>query len=141
MALIQNGGDQKKDPAGLDRIFYALEVFSENLEEKLVPFLPELMKRLLPMMAVSNDGSTASIHVRELAISGVGSAANAVGSKILPYFDTVMTNLKHYISLDYQEEENQVLLTQSMDTLGAMARAIGGQDVICLLYTSDAADE
>ena len=130
MAIIQNQGDQKKDPAGLDRIFYALEVFSENMEDKLVPFLPELMKRLLPMMAVSNDGSTASIHVRELAISGVGSVANAVGSKMLPYFDTVMTNLKHYISLDYQEEENQLLLTQSMDTLGAMARAIGGQDVL-----------
>ena len=130
MAVIQHGGEQKKDPAGLDRIFYALEVFSENLEDKLVPFLPELMKRLLPMMAVSNDGSHPSIHVRELAISGVGSAANAVGSKILPYFDTVMIHLKHYLSLDYQEEENQVLLTQSMDTLGAMARAIGGNDVI-----------
>ena len=129
MAAVHSQGDQGKDPAGLDRIFYALEVFSENLEEKLAPFLDELMKRLLPMMSVSNDGSTTSIHVRELAISGVGSAANAVGSKILPYFDTVMTNLKHYLSLDYQEEENQLLLTQSMDTLGAMARAIGGQDV------------
>ena len=129
MAAIQQSGDQKKDPAGLDRIFYALEVFSENLGEKLVPFLPELMKRLLPMMSFSNDGLTASKHVRELAISGVGSAANAAGSKILPYFDVVMTNLKHYLSLDYQEEENQVLLTQSMDTLGAMARAMGGPDV------------
>ena len=130
MTVIQHGGDQKKDPAGLDRIFYALEVFSENLEDKLVPFLPELMKRLLPMMAVPNDGSHPSVHVRELAISGVGSAANAVGSKILPYFDTVMTHLKYYLLLDYEVEENQVLVTQSMDTLGAMARAIGGTDVI-----------
>ena len=130
MAAIQNSGDQKKDPAGIDRIFYALEVFSENLEEKLVPFLPELMNRLLPMVSVSNDGMTASKHIRELAISGIGSAANAVGGKIVPYFDSVMTNLKHYLSLDYQEEENQVLLTQSMDTLGALARAIGGQDVL-----------
>merc|ERR1719400_243316 len=81
------------------------------------------------MMSFSNDGLTASKHVRELAISGVGSAANAAGSKILPYFDVVMTNLKQYLSLDYQEEENQVLLTQSMDTLGAMARAMGGPDV------------
>ena len=35
---------------GLDRIFYALEIFSENLEEKLSPFVGELMARLIAIM-------------------------------------------------------------------------------------------
>ena len=129
MVAIQQSGCQKKDPAGLHRIFKTLDIFSENLGEKLVPFLPELMNRLLPVISISNDGLNASKRIRELAIRGVGSAAIAVGSKILPYFDTVMINLRHYLSLDYHEVENQVLLTQSMDTLGAMARAMGDPDV------------
>jgi hypothetical protein len=42
-ARVESG--DAKEPSGLDRIFYALEIFSENLNEKLVPFLPDLMKR------------------------------------------------------------------------------------------------
>ncbi len=48
-----------KDPPGLDRIFYALEIFGENLEDKLVPFLPELMRRLLHLL-----GEGFSVHTK-----------------------------------------------------------------------------
>ena len=42
-ASIQPGG---KDPPGVARVFYALETFCENLDEKLEPHLPAIMQVL-----------------------------------------------------------------------------------------------
>ena len=42
--------DKEKKVAGLDRIFYALEVFSENLGKDLIPYLEEILKRLLQLI-------------------------------------------------------------------------------------------
>ena len=36
-----------QESSSLSRIFYALETFCENLEDKLVPHLPKLMPRAL----------------------------------------------------------------------------------------------
>ncbi len=108
-----------KDPQDLDRIFYALEVFCENLTLKLVPFLPDLMRRLLHML-----GDNFSVHTRELSISGIAAAASAVKQEILPYFDEVLGHLKKYLSADH-DKDAQVLLTQSMETLGTLARSVG----------------
>ena len=118
IACAQMKAGKKKVP-GLDRIFYALEIFSESLEEKLTPFLPALFERLIVMM-----GSEFSLHVNQLAISEIGSAANAVKEGIEPYFDGIMACLKPYLSLEHADED-QILLKQSMDTLGALARAVG----------------
>lgn len=38
---------EKKEPPSVDRMFYALEMFCENLNESLLPYLPTLMERLL----------------------------------------------------------------------------------------------
>jgi len=43
------------EPASLYSMFYALESFCENMEEKLVPYIPMLMERLL--MAVDTKHS------------------------------------------------------------------------------------
>ena len=45
----------KKAPMGLDRVFYALQIYCENMERKLIPFLSELMNRLLVMASHSNN--------------------------------------------------------------------------------------
>jgi len=114
----------------LDRIFYALELFCENLDEdKLVPYLPTLMERLLPLMA--NPATTTRTKI--LCVTAVGSAASAVKERILPYFDPIMAHLKAFLAMDVKtsskankdEEENVGLLIQSMDTLGLMAKAAG----------------
>ena len=107
---------------GLDRIFYALEIFCENLEAKLLPFIDELMKRILLIL-----NSNASAGVKEMAVSAVGSTANAVGSNIVPYFDAVMQHLKSYLALDFPEgdTDTQSLMVQSMDTLGFLIEAVG----------------
>lgn len=58
----------QKEPKHIDRVFYALETFCENLEDALVPHLPMLMERLYDALAPSN-----SVHLRELALNAVSS--------------------------------------------------------------------
>jgi len=108
-----------KDSVSLSRIFYALDSFCENLEEKLVPHLPDLMPR-----ALASLNPSFSVRVRELGISLIGSAANAVKHEIIPYFDTVYGPLQAYLTAQHTEE-TQVLLTTSMSTLGVLARCVG----------------
>ena len=111
---------KSKELKGLDRVFYALEIFCENLAKKLIPVLPDLMKRLLTMLS----GEGFSDRTRELSISAIAACANAVKAEIVPYFNDVMGPLKQH--LVYKENDDaQVLLTQSMYTCGVLARAVG----------------
>jgi hypothetical protein len=122
-ALTEMAEGKDSSSSGLDRIFYALEIFSENLEEKLVPFVGEVMKRLLLIL-----NSNAPANVKEMAVSAIGSTANAVGPAIFPYFDEVMGHLKNYLALNITHEDSidtQSLLVQSMDTLGFLVVAVG----------------
>ena len=54
----------QKVPRSVDRVFYALEMFCETMEDKLIPFVPALMERFF---AALNP-----FHVKELAISAIG---------------------------------------------------------------------
>ncbi|KAJ8965378.1 hypothetical protein NQ317_015677 [Molorchus minor] len=65
---------EKKDPPSLDRLFYALETFCENLDEGLMPYLPALMERLF----VALDPNGFSMQLKRVALSTLGSAASAV---------------------------------------------------------------
>ena len=119
-AQIQNNPN-KKEPMGMDRVFYALQIYAENMEKKLTPFLPELMSRLLTMAAP--DGGF-PVNVKELAISGIGSVANAVKGAMVQYFNDTIVPLKGYLHI--QESEDGIrLLTCSMETLSCLARAVG----------------
>jgi len=118
-ASIQPGG---KDPPSVGRIFYALETFCENLEDKLVPHMPALMQRAIMTL---NDNF--SIRVRELSISMIGAAANAAHVAIVPYLGQVMPILEQYLTMAHNDD-TQVLLTQSMYTLGVLARAVGQEN-------------
>jgi len=114
---LQQAG-AKKVP-GLDRIFYALEVFSESLGNDLLPYLEEMLKRLVQLI-----GPQFSNRVQELAISLIGTCATSVAEAIAPYAKDIIAHLQPYLTLECNEE-NQVLMMQSMDTLGSLARAIG----------------
>ncbi|CAG2058168.1 unnamed protein product [Timema podura] len=76
---LQNNG---KEPPGVDRMFYALEMFCENLGDELLPYLPTLMERIFTALSPTN-----SVHLRELALSAVGATdtlgvlARTVGSE------------------------------------------------------------
>jgi len=65
------------------------------------------------------------ITVKQLAISGIGSISNAVKSAMVDYFNDTIVPLKGYLQPTEVNEEEIILLTQSMDTLSSLARAVG----------------
>lgn len=87
---------ERTDPPSLDRLFYALETFCENLEEGLIPYLPTLMERLF----VSLDPECFSTQLKRVALSALGAAATAVKEAILPYFQKIIQVLNIYINSD-----------------------------------------
>ncbi|KAK4305040.1 hypothetical protein Pmani_023031 [Petrolisthes manimaculis] len=124
--VVGQGGS---DPPGVDRMFYALEVFCENLESELLPHLPILMERLFAVLAAPT-----SVHMKELAISAIGATANAAKEHMSPYFQQIVEMLKGYLTLD-QAEETMSLQVQSLDTLGQLARCMGVENF--LVYAPD----
>lgn len=115
-AQLQNQG---KEPHSVDRMFYALENFCENLDKELLPYLPTLMERLFFAL-----NPTYSIHMRELALSAIAAAANAAKEDMMPYFQRIIEVLKEYLVAD-PASEMACLQAQAVDTLGVIARTIG----------------
>ncbi|XP_071878378.1 importin-4 [Bombus fervidus] len=113
---------EKKEPPSVDRMFYALEMFCENLNDSLLPYLPTLMERLLEILRVDTP-----VHVTELALSAIGSAAMASKEHMLPYFEKIITIIDNYLS-EKQVEETMCLQVQAVDTLGVFARTIGDKN-------------
>lgn len=120
---IRNGG---REPQYIDRVFYAVETFCENLEEALVPHLPILMERLFDCMAPTN-----SVHLRELALSAISATSNAAKSSLLPYFPQLIEGLKMYL-VKTEEEDICTLRPTAIDTLAALARTIGKENFLPL---------
>ncbi|KAB7499986.1 Importin-4 [Armadillidium nasatum] len=124
--LAQSGKD---DPPGVDRMFYALEVFCEHLEDELLPHLPALMDCLLSILSTPS-----SVHLKELAISAIGATANAAKSEMVPYFEKIVALLKTYLTED-QPDEKLTLQVQSLDTLAQLSRSMGAENF--LKYADD----
>ncbi|XP_011314194.1 importin-4 [Fopius arisanus] len=108
-----------REPPSVDRMFYALETFCENLNDALLPYLPTLMDRLFETLS-----SDSPVHIRELAISAIGAAANASKEHMLPYFQRIIAVLDVYLT-NTHTDETICLQVQAVDTLGALARTIG----------------
>ncbi|XP_017781860.1 PREDICTED: importin-4-like [Nicrophorus vespilloides] len=89
-------GQNKPEPNGLERMFYALQSFCMHLDDGLLPFLPTLMDTLL----VALHPNSWSLKLKRLALSTLDSVACAVKDKILPYFDKLMEILTIYINAD-----------------------------------------
>lgn len=97
-------GSGGSDPPGVDRMFYALEVFCENLEAELLPHLPALMERLFAVLAAPT-----SVHMKELAISAIGATG-----KFLIIFTCLpaLLNRKNLNSkIIAMEQKNLVMVT------------------------------
>nr|CAD7590948.1 unnamed protein product [Timema genevievae] len=118
---LQNNG---KEPPGVDRMFYALEMFCENLGDELLPYLPTLMERIFTALSPTN-----SVHLRELALSAVGATANAAKEGMIPYFPRVIEYLKTYLAHD-QTDETMCLQVQ------AVARTVGSETFLPLAKES-----
>lgn len=109
----------KTEPKHIDRMFYALETFCENLEDAIVPYLPALLERLFETLNPTN-----SVKLRELALSSVAATATAAKENMLPYFPQLIEGLKMYL-VKTDNEEIAELRPQAIDTLATLARTIG----------------
>ncbi|XP_063678684.1 importin-4-like [Bolinopsis microptera] len=105
--------------AALTRTYYALESFCENMGENIVPYLPDLVEKLVVMIAHSP-----TVHGKELAISALGAVSNAAEEAIVPFLGQVMEHLKVYLTAP-DTEDGIRLKTQAIDTLSVFARKIG----------------
>lgn len=114
------------EPKHIDRVFYAVETFCENLEDAIVPHLPILMERLFECMAPTN-----SCHLRELALSCISATSNAANSNMLPYFQQLIEMLKMYL-VKTDDESICTLRPNAIDTLAALARTIGKENFLPL---------
>lgn len=116
----------KPEPKHIDRMFYALETFCENLEDAIVPYLPALLERLFETLNPNN-----STKLRELSLSSVASAATAAKSNMLPFFPQLIEGLKMYL-VKTDNEDIISLRPQAIDTLATLARNIGKENFMPL---------
>ncbi|XP_026575342.1 importin-4-like [Pseudonaja textilis] len=101
----------------LAKAYYALENFVENLDDKIEPYLPALMERMLNTLA-----SPGTPRTKELAISAIGSIAQAAKESLLPYFQAIMEHLTGYM-LTNQEDLRPVQI-QSVETMATLANVL-----------------
>jgi len=112
-------------PPGVDRVFYALEMFCEQLEEDLTPHLPPLMECILSMLK-----DTTPPKVQEVCLSAVSAISNACKEGISPYFNQILSYLHQYLQVQntaHESEEGLTLQTQAIDTLGTLAKTVGSE--------------
>lgn len=132
------------EPKHLDKLFYALETFCENLdEEAFVPHLPMLMERLFEALDPHN-----SVRLRELALSCVSSTAMAAKTYMLPYFERLVEGLKPYL-IKTDDDDIMTLQPSAVDALASLTRTIGKENFLplaqhtidfCLAFTSETED-
>lgn len=92
-------------PASLDRIFYALETFCENLDDALLPYLPTLMERLVTAI----DPDHWSMQLKKMGFETIASAATAAKEGMLPYFPKILEIINIYVNVDPASENFHVL--------------------------------
>ncbi|GJQ87137.1 hypothetical protein Trydic_g23982 [Trypoxylus dichotomus] len=109
----------KTEPSGLDRMFYALQSFCLNLDDGLLPYLPTLMDRLL----VALDPNSWSLQLKRVALSTLDAVASAVKDKILPYFQKIIEILFVYINADSNSDIHE-LQSYALECLATIADTV-----------------
>ncbi|XP_033755786.1 importin-4-like [Pecten maximus] len=108
-----------KNPKGLTKSYYALEMFCENLGKDILPYLATLMEHLINVLQTSPTN-----RPKELAISALGATVNAAKEGMKPYFPVIIEQFKIYLMAG-EDEEMRKLQIQTLDTLGVLARGVG----------------
>ncbi|KAH0626147.1 hypothetical protein JD844_000940, partial [Phrynosoma platyrhinos] len=134
-------GVQVAHTSHMAKAYYALENFVENLGEnfwllgphlssilfppcphinfgdKIAPYLPSLMERMLTTLSLPGSPRT-----KELAVSAIGAIAQAAQDSIMPYFQAIVEHLMGYL-LTTQEDLRPVQI-QSVETLSVLATVL-----------------
>ncbi|XP_054850863.1 importin-4 isoform X2 [Eublepharis macularius] len=110
-------GVQLAHTSHLAKAYYALENFVENLGDKISPYLPALMERMLTTLSCPGSPRT-----KELVVSAIGAIAQAAQGALLPYFQVIMDHLTGYL-LTTREDLRPVQI-QSVETLAILASSM-----------------
>uniref|UniRef100_A0A803TKJ0 Importin 4 n=1 Tax=Anolis carolinensis TaxID=28377 RepID=A0A803TKJ0_ANOCA len=110
-------GVQLAHTSHMAKAYYALENFVENLGDKIAPYLPSLMERMLTTLSLPGSPRT-----KELSVSAIGAIAQAAQESIMPYFQAIMDHLMGYL-LTTQEDLRPVQI-QSVETLSVLATVL-----------------
>ena len=73
LAALTSEAPENQDLKGINKTFYALEMFCESLARDINPYLPELMNRLFAALNPQN-----SVKLRELGLSAVAATGMSV---------------------------------------------------------------
>uniref|UniRef100_A0A224X607 Putative karyopherin importin beta 3 n=1 Tax=Panstrongylus lignarius TaxID=156445 RepID=A0A224X607_9HEMI len=107
----------------VDRLFFAIERFAENLEKSLAPFAEELIECTIQLASPPYHK-----HIRQLALGAVATIVGAMKEDIMPYFDRILLVLRQYLGNHNPPEEEIQLQVEALDALAMLARSIGSQN-------------
>jgi hypothetical protein len=96
----------------------ALDAMVESLEEKILPYLPSLMGRLITFL------ETGDRKLKVIVTACIGSAAHAAGNAFSSYFADVMVRLSYLMTLG-EDKDDLDLRGVATDTAGTVAEAVG----------------
>ncbi|XP_018320441.1 importin-4 isoform X2 [Agrilus planipennis] len=115
--------NDKTEPPSLNRMFYALETFCENLDDGLLPYLPTLMERMLTALNPNHW----SMQLKKTAFETVSAAASAAKEGMLPYFPKLLEIINVYLSVD-ADNDNYHLRSEALECLATLAQSIGNEN-------------
>eukprot|EP00456_Euglypha_rotunda_P054567 TRINITY_DN4411_c0_g1_i18.p1 TRINITY_DN4411_c0_g1~~TRINITY_DN4411_c0_g1_i18.p1 ORF type:complete len:690 (-),score=137.36 TRINITY_DN4411_c0_g1_i18:12-2081(-) len=95
----------------------ALEVFCEQLGEKILPYMDDLMKRFLGLTSQKDSSLVAQ------AISGIKAIASAAGADFGKYLAPICTMMKKI--MEQTEDEQLKLRGAATECIGEVANAVG----------------
>lgn len=96
----------------------ALDAIVESLDERILPYLPSLMGRLISFL------ETGERKLKVIATACIGSAAHAAGNSFSPYFSDVVVRLSYLMDLG-EDRDDLDLRGVATDSAGTVAEAVG----------------
>lgn len=105
------------DPAVHPEALQSLDVLLEVLSDAIVPYLPQIMNKLVLLLETSTRKS------QILATNCIGSAAHSSEAEFMPYFHQVVARLRVLMTLT--DPADLELRGVATDAMGAVAYAIG----------------
>ncbi|KAF2353472.1 Importin-beta N-terminal domain [Trinorchestia longiramus] len=114
------------DPPGATRMFYAVEVFCEHMDQaELLPHVEPLLQQVMAILQVEHT----SPYMKKNAISVIGSVALSVKEHMAVHFEKVVALLKTYLLADSEGGESTPMQLQSLETLAQLTRSLGSQHI------------
>jgi hypothetical protein len=96
----------------------ALDALLEILQDVIDQYLQLIMECLVGLL------ESAPLPVKAVVTGAIGSAAHASKARFLPYFQSTMGHLQHFLVLTGEGEETE-LRGITMDAIGTFAEALG----------------